>query len=671
MMVNHWCSFINLQSLQSGRDFEMDKLQPLIKHRYWICFALSVVFVVVGWWMASGVIAIEIEDRMKKVDESFTKATQGATKPNKAWVDAAKKENEADTQSYDRASKLLLQRQKNARKWPDALVNSMKGISYRQDLKDTTTRARWASIYRDQIEQLLQIVKPFKNGEGLVLVDTSKISHKPFNSWRTSRPSSTEIWNCQEDIWLLESLLKSIARVNDGATRLTESQVRQIFRLHLRGGDRDAASSGGGGMGGGMGDMAGMGGMAGMSMPGGAEGGAFMPGGMGMGGSSGGAASYPGKEFEGAAGTDILTEEFGAFAAGGGAQGGMSAMGGMAGMAGMPGMGEMSMGAEAMGGMGGAPAEEKRYVDGGDGDTTLGYKTRAFLLDVLIRDEQVPNLLASLTNSDFPVEIVRVEIVSRFTPAKGAAGMTGGPGMGEIGAGSEMAGMSGMPGSAEGAGYGTTGELAYGEAGAFGSEGVGVSVGSAEYDPNALSGSGAVGMAPGMPGSGLPAGGTKGKEVIQAAMNDPLMVHVKIGGLMTLYQSAQEANAEAETAETDQAMTPTEAPAVDSTAVPGDPAAPTDPGTSPAPAEGAPTTEGTPGQDPGNPDAPASPVSPGEPAEGVSPAPAEGTPAPAATPTDPAATTPSEPAGSEATPATEAPPADPASPPEAAPPAQP
>ena len=647
----------------------MDKLQPLIKHRYWICFALSVVFVVVGWWMASGAIAIEIEDRMKKVDESFTKATQGATKPNKSWVDAAKKENEADTLSYDRASKQLLQRQKNARKWPDALVNSMKGISYRQDLKDTTTRARWASIYRDQIEQLLQIVKPFKDGEGLVLVDTGKISHKPFNSWRTSRPSSTEIWNCQEDIWLLESLLKSIARVNEGATRLTESQIRQIFRLHLRGGDRDAAASGSAG--GGMGGMGAMG----MAMPGGAEGGAFMPEGVGMGGGSGTATSYPGKEFEGAAGSDILTEEFGAFAAGGGPQSGMSPMGGMGGMGGMGAI-AMGGGAEGMGGMSGAPAEEKRYVDGGDGDTTLGYKTRAFLLDVLIRDEQVPNLLASLTNSDFPVEIVRVEIVSKFTPSKSAGGMTGGPGMGEMGAGAEMAGrmaaMGEMPEAAEDGGYGLPGESAYGAGGAFGGEGIGALGGGAEYASSSLLGAGAMGMAPGMPGAGLPGGGAKGKEVVQAAMNDPLMVHVKIGGLMTLYQSAQEANAEAATAETDQATAPTEAPAAESTALPGDPSAPTDPadpGTSPVPSEGTPTIEGTSSPDPENPDAPASPAATGESGEGASPASKEESPS--APVTDPATTTPSEPASSEATPATETPPADPASPPAAVAPVQP
>ena len=648
----------------------MDKLQPLIKHRYWICFGLSVVFVVVGWWMASGAIAIEIEDRMKKVEDSFTKATQGATKPNKSWVDAAKKENEADTQSYDRASKQLLQRQKNARKWPDALVNSMKGISYRQDLKDTTTRARWASIYRDQIEKLLEIVKPFKDGEGLVLVDTGKISHKPFNSWRTSRPSSTEIWNCQEDIWLLESLLNSIARVNEGATRLTESQIRQIFRLHLRGGDRDAATAGAAG--------GGMGGMGGMSMAGGAEGAAFMGSSMGMGGGgmggAGGASTYPGKEFEGAAGADILTEEFGTFSAGGGAMGGMGGMGGMGSAM------SMSGGAEAMGAPGGgAPAEEKRYVDGGDGDTTLGYKTRAFLLDVLISDDQVPNLLASLTNSDFPVEIVRVEIVSKFAPSKGPAGMTGGPGMGEMGAGSEMAGampgMGEMSGSPEGS-YGASAESSFAGAGSFGSEGGGSFAGGGEeFDPGSLSGAGAMGMAPGMSGPGAPGVGAKGKEVIQAAMNDPLLVHVKIGGLMTLYQSAQEANAEATTAETDQAAAPVAAPQTDAIAAPGEPTAPADSGTNPVPADGsgtdgAPATEGTPSPATENPSEPGTPVPPGDaPAGEAAPVPSEGTPAVPAP--DPGAPVSPEPSGAEPNAAGGVPSAEPAAVPAAEPAVQP
>ncbi|MFO1004017.1 MAG: hypothetical protein U0936_27180 [Planctomycetaceae bacterium] len=664
----------------------MDKLQPLIKHRYWICFALSVVFVVVGWWKASGAIAIEIEDRMKKVDESFTKATQGATKPNKSWVDAAKKENEADTQSYDRASKQLLQRQKNARKWPDALVSSMKGISYRQDVKDTITRARWASIYRDQIEQLLQIVKPFKNGEGLVLVDTAKISHKPFNSWRTSRPSSTEIWNCQEDIWLLESLLNSIARVNEGATRLTEAQIRQIFRLHLRGGDRDAAAA----------SSAGGGGMGGMGMP--MESGAFMPAGVAPGGGAmggaGGASSYPGKEFEGSAGNDILTEEFGAFTAGGGAQGAMGGMGGMGAMSSMPmamggGPESMSMG----GGSPAAPVEEKRYVDGGDGDTTLGYKTRAFLLDVLIRDDQVPNLLASLTNSDFPVEIVRVEIVSKFTPSKSAMSMTGGAGMGEMesgmGMGSGMPGMDSMSGYSEGGGFGAGGEMSFSGASELGNEGAGaLGQFGGDYDPGSLAGAGAPGMTSGMPGMGATAAGTKGKEVIQAAMNDPLLVLVKIGGLMTLYQSAQEANAEATTAETDQAAAPAATPPAEGTPAEGTPAEGTPAEGTPAegtpaegtpaegtpaegtPAEGTPSTEPTPSPGAENPETPTTPAPEGtKTSEGTSPLPAEGVPG-SAVPEPGTPATP-EPAVPEEKPTAGADSPEPTPAPEGAPPVQP
>ncbi len=299
------------------------------------------------------------------------------------------------------------------------------------------------------------------------------------------------------------------------------------------------------------------------------------------------------------------------------------------------------------------------------------------MLDVLIRDDQVPNLLASLTNSDFPVEIVRVEIVSKFAPSKGPAGMTGGPGMGEMGAGSEMAGampgMGEMSGSPEGS-YGASAESAFAGAGSYGSEGGGSFAGGGEeFDPGNLSGAGAMGMAPGMSGPGLPGGGAKGKEVIQAAMNDPLLVHVKIGGLMTLYQSAQEANAEATTAETDQAAAPVAAPQTDATAAPGEPTAPADsghqlrqmPGT-----EGTPATEGTPSSNGESECSQRLLYLPGEaPAGEAAPLPSEGTPAIPAP--DPGAPLSPEPSGTEPNAAGGVPSAEPAAVPAAEPAVQP
>lgn len=536
----------------------MDKLQPLIKHHYWICFVLAVIFVVVGWWTASGAIAVATDERKKSVEESFTKATQNATDPNQSWVDEATKKNAAEDTAYKAASAELWKRQQSARQWPPLLAADMKGIEFGGEIKNTTTRDKWASIYGDEIERLLEIVKPYKNGEGLVDVNSSRVTHKPYNSWRYGKPTSVEIWENQEDIWLLRSLLTSIARVNEGATRITESQIRKIFALKLRGGDREAKPGGGG-----AGDTS-MGGMMSGDMAGDDAGyaNAMMAGTGGGGGGTGSSATHPGTAFEGKSGSDILDEEFGP--AGGGAAGG----GGMSSMMGGP--ASMESGAFGSADGAGAAVEVKRYVDGGPG-VELGYKTRGFVLEVLVRDDQLPNLLASLTNSDFPVEIVRVEINSASatgSPAGGNGGMTdmsGSMGMGAMGMGMGMGG--GMDSLAMGGDDTGGGFSDLGGAGAL-SGGQGMSSG--------------MGAGMGMPGGGMgmPGGGAdvntlaaaKGKLAYQAAMADPLIVHVKIGGLMTLYQSAQESEAqvaaEEAAATTEKAAAPPEGSGSESTDVP-------------------------------------------------------------------------------------------------------
>ncbi len=219
--------------------------------------------------------------------------------------------------------------------------------------------------------------------------------------------------------------------------------------------------------------------------------------------------------------------------------------------------------------MGVAPVEEKRYVDDG---ADLGYKTRAFVLDVIVRDDQLPNLLASLTNSDFPVEIVRVDVSSRLVPGGTGGGLPGGGGMmtGMGSSGGGMAGMNseaayGMPGDPGGGmGYG---ETEYGAAGLGGGEETILGSGS----PYGSSGPGYPGMMPGG-GGGMQTASAKGKKALDVAMGDPMLVHVKIGGLMTLYQSAQEADAEAATAEIDQTVAP--APAAPGELVPDETADP-------------------------------------------------------------------------------------------------
>ena len=563
----------------------MEKLQPFLKQRYWICFGLALIFILVGWWSASGDLAAKTEVRKKSVDDSFSSADKGKTDPNKDWVAGGKKENDLDSGSYKTASLQLWKRQQAAREWPEQIRSEMQKIAYFADVNSKETRERWVSIYEKQIEDLLKIVQPFQpdTGEGLVVVDANRITKQPFNKWQIDYPSSNEIWSNQEDIWLLKALLTSISKTNESATRITESQVPEIKQLTLRGGDRKTkpGTTSGGGMGGmGGGGKMGSGGMGGAEM-----GSLGMGGDGGMGGMSGagggGAASHshPGTAFEGSSGGDLLTEEFGAVAGAGGGMGGFGSLGGSEGAM-MSGMGSPKSGSGA------GPAastKEVRYVD--DAEKDQGYKTRAFLLDVLIRDDRLPDLLAKLTNSDFPVEIVRVEIKSRSVG--GGGGMSGGYGGGE--------GMSGGYGGGEGmsGGYGG-GEGMSGGYGSGSMSGGGVGMLSGESLGGMAGGSGkGGGMSPGIGGGGgiggsfsglggmqgeggysgegsgtgmMGVGAASGTDALNAAMADPLLIDVRIGGLLTLYMTPEEILTQAKTEEAAAKEAEKSAPA---TAVPG------------------------------------------------------------------------------------------------------
>ncbi|MEJ7590571.1 MAG: hypothetical protein WKF77_03425, partial [Planctomycetaceae bacterium] len=294
------------------------------------------------------------------------------------------------------------------------------------------------------------------------------------------------------------------------------------------GGGMGGGGMGGGGMGGG-----GMGGGGEMGLSGGE---------MGLsGGGVGQSHSHPGTAFEGNSSGDVLVEEFGSVAGAGGMGGFGEGMSPMA--------GEMSSATSMGSGKSSAAKKEVRYVD--DAEKDQGYKTRAFLLDVVIRDERLPDLLAKLTNSDFPVEIVRVEIKSRSAGGmsgmsgmsggySGGAGMSSGYGAGMSGSGMGMpggessGGLSSFSGGSGGMGLGMAGG---GGAGPGGFPGLGSMSGEGGF-------SGADGEV-GMMGAGV----AKGAEVLNAAMVDPTLIDVHIGGLLTLYMTPEESETQAKTEE--------------------------------------------------------------------------------------------------------------------------
>ena len=503
----------------------MEKLQPVLKHIFWILFGLAAMLILIGWWMAKGALSTQIEARKAAVDKAFTDAQVNVSAiPNSNWTDGATKINETHQKAFDESALGLWKEQLDARTYPAAIRDEMSKLKYGSTIEQKRLRDQFAQVYRKYFMDQLRIIKPFIDGEGLVDVSDAQITQENETRWATKRPTSQEIWNAQEDIWLLGSVFHSIAAVNEGAERIDKAPLRSLLKLQLRGGDRNATpgSSGGGGGFGGMGDMGG-GYESGMA-------------GAGFGGAGvGGGASQPWKQFEGSQSGDLLTEEFGSV--GGGAAGGMDMMGASS----------YESGGGGFGGGGAEPVEENRYVDQ---DESLPYRTRAFQLEVKILQQDIPALLAELTNSRFPVEIVRVD--ATFGRPSGSMGMMAGAaaygmdggGAYESGGGGETIGGFGGMGGGMGGGVGGGGMAGIGGFGATG--------GGFGADPT--QGFGGQGMGMGSGGLGAPkrtrAAAKKnaiGSRLLAAAMDDDNLATVRVAGLMTMYRSPQENEAEAAT----------------------------------------------------------------------------------------------------------------------------
>jgi hypothetical protein len=247
-------------------------------------------------------------------------------------------------------------------------------------------------------------------------------------TWKDSTPSTLAVVLAQEDLWVIEALLRVIAETNGKGATYATAAVKRIEALQIgrdavaRGGEdtifRAGGAQAGGGMGGPGGGMPGMGGPA-------------------MGGMGGPGMGRPGTGGPGIGGP------------------GMPGMGGPA--MGGPGM----AGAPGMGGTGAAGADdsrliEGRYVDGKglplSAEAEFPYAKHPFAefkmmpirMNLVMDQRRIPRLLVACANSNMPIEVQRVRIKGHGSSGAAVAAAPMGGGM--------MGGRGGMDGMLGGRG---------------------------------------------------------------------------------------------------------------------------------------------------------------------------------------------------------------------------
>ena len=82
----------------------MEKLQPLITHRFWVLFGLAILVPLVSWWLYNSDMVKTIDERTSTLNSEFETAGRGRNAPNQNWVAAASATNELNRKSYNQAA---------------------------------------------------------------------------------------------------------------------------------------------------------------------------------------------------------------------------------------------------------------------------------------------------------------------------------------------------------------------------------------------------------------------------------------------------------------------------------------------------------------------------------------------------------------------------------------
>jgi len=232
----------------------MDQLKLALEHKFWILAGLAILLPPIGWWAATDNLATETASRTKTIDGYDKRIPDSKNAPNDKWIEGAKQIDRELTVSVAQSQERLFDHQQSEMTFPKVVQDALDQckVKYRGDGGPTQefldAKDFFVHSYAEDWENVVKLVRPFKmsTGDGLVLISDDSTQqealpitrHDEVKQWRQSLGfTSSQMWDVQEDIWFLRSLMQAIARVNQGATEIGNARIKKLNEVKLRGGD--------------------------------------------------------------------------------------------------------------------------------------------------------------------------------------------------------------------------------------------------------------------------------------------------------------------------------------------------------------------------------------------------------------------------------------------------
>ncbi len=459
----------------------MDKLKEVLKYKFWILLGVGLIVTISGWWMTTSSLAASIKTRKDEIEKAIGLIpTSPQSIPNQSWTNELEGINARQKALVDVVRYDLWARQQARMVWPPNVDDFARKIAYQGEF-ELVGRELYRTNYPTDVERVWKIARPYNpiDRTGIVLFPQAVM---PVRKWGELAPTSKDMWESQEDLWLLEPILEAIREVNGGTeSERLDASIHLIERLYLLGGDRSK-----------------LGASASSSSPGGND-----P------SMAGGYTALPAMDNPANSGPKGISADFDPKEEVGDGGDPPWQMTGNS----NPGAASMMANVDPSGGGGGGGAADSSYRRYVDDDPALPYKTRAFYLKVTMDHRRVPHLIAELTangRSDWPIEVLRVHVARiNFDETEGG-------GANPVATGFDVGGGAGFSPTTSAGGF-NNGPMPEGATG-FGPPGLN------EFNP--------------MPGD--PMGTTAGQSSgFEAAFADPYLAHVALCGLIYLYNPVE------------------------------------------------------------------------------------------------------------------------------------
>ncbi|WP_165700723.1 hypothetical protein [Alienimonas californiensis] len=491
----------------------MDKLQPILTHRFWVVLGLTVCLALGAWWVGTGSLAEQIAAAEAKVNALTVPEGQNA--PNEGWIEKIEQERIQREEELRTAARTLAVTQEELRTWPESYRPYVEGLEYFEPI-GIRGREQYRFAYEEQLEALRQSLRPydFETQTGVVNVPQGVLPQFDTSDWQRQAPLAMTVWSAQEDIWLTRELLKQVSKVNAGSSLILDAPLKEIQSFTLRGGSGPPSAEEEG---------------ADPTLRDGSDSYSEESSPMDssteerFGGSGSGSGAALDADLDFSLDDDIGPEDgldedptliAPDLAAAAAALGDPAAAGSESGSESRESYSD-DFGGDSYGG---GRTRTKEYVSPGGGRRYITsapevpYRTRAFKMQLVLDHRELNNVLADLSNCEWPVEIIRVHMVEGAKPMGQRAPTA----------------RSGRP---EGGLRPTFGN-------ALGGIGGGLTRGGLTQRPRGLGG-------PARRPTGMNARTTRPavdpSDPYQVAMTNPYLATVVVGGVMTIYKPRTEA----------------------------------------------------------------------------------------------------------------------------------